>query len=67
MKSTYTLTLTEEQMAYIRTAVCNENMKRCIKAQACKKDGNQDGYEWQMNNRTIGHTVIDIIDAQREI
>lgn len=58
---TYTLELTKEQVEYLRMAVCDRNIKILTKALNCRRDGNIDGYEYQMNQREIGYKVLDII------
>ena len=62
----YMLNLTEEEMLYIRTALCNKNLKHTVKVQECRKNGDKLGEEFNMERHEIGANILNRIDSMRE-
>ena len=62
----YTLNLTEEELMYIRTALCNKNLKHTVNAYQCSKNGDKLGEEYNMKRHEIGHNILNRIDAMRD-
>jgi hypothetical protein len=62
----YTLNLTEEEMLYIRTALCNKNLKHTVKVQECRINGDKLGEEFNMERHEIGVNILNRIDSMRE-
>ncbi len=62
----YTLNMTEEEMLYIRRALCDRNLKMTSKVMRAREDKNTDGIEWAKNLREIGRGLIKMIDTIRE-
>jgi hypothetical protein len=62
----YMLNLTEEEMLYIRAALCNKNLKHTVKAIQCKREGDKTGEEFNMEHHEIGVNILNRIDSMRE-
>ena len=62
----YTLNLTEEELRYIRSALCDKNLKHTVKAFQCRKDCDRDGEAFNMERHDIGHNLLNRIDLMRE-
>lgn len=62
----YTMNLTEEELLYIRSALCDKNLKHTIKAIQAQKDGNKLAESYNMERHSIGHDLLNRIDSMRE-
>lgn len=62
----YTMNFTEEELLYVRTALCNKNIKHTTNAIQCRRNGDKTGEEYNMKRRNTGHNILDRIDAMRE-
>lgn len=63
---TYTFRFTEEEVAYIRRAVCDKNMHHCIRGLEGKDKGDSLAHSINMELRSIGHAILHIIDKTKE-
>lgn len=63
---TFTLNLTEDEILYIRSAICNKNLKHTVKMINCREDGNEDGERYQHERHEIGANLLHTIDGIRE-
>lgn len=63
---TYTFKFTEAEIDYIRRAVCDKNMHHCLRGLEAKDRGDTLSHEIHMDLRSIGHSIIHIIDKTRE-
>lgn len=61
----FALNLTEDELLYIRTALCDKNLKHVCKAIECRRSGNKDGEAFNMDRRDIGHNLLNKIDTIR--
>ena len=62
----YTLYLTEDEMMYIRRALCDKNLKHTTKAIECRRNGDEDGEQFNMERHDIGHRLLNKIDILRK-
>ena len=62
----YTFRFTEEEVAYIRKAVCVQNMKHCLRGLEAEAEGNALEHRVNMDLRSIGRGVLHIIDKTKE-
>ena len=63
----YTLNITEDEMLYIRKALCDKNLKHTCKAIECRRTGDNDGERFNMEHHDIGHNLLSKIDTLRGI
>ena len=61
----YQLNITEEEMLYIRKAICDKNLKHTCKAIDCKRTGDAVGEKFNMEHHDIGHNLLNKIDVIR--
>lgn len=61
----FTLTLTEDELMYIRAALCDKNLKHAVKFSQCLENGDKTGEEYNLERRAIGHNILASIDAMR--
>jgi len=59
----FTMNLTEDEMMYIRRALCDKNLKHTCKAIECRRNGDEDGEKFNMERHDIGHNLLNKIDA----
>ena len=62
----YTLYLTEDEMMYIRRALCDKNLNHTTKAIECRRNGDEDGEQFNMERHDIGHRLLNKIDILRK-
>ena len=62
----FTLTLTEDELMYIRTALCDKNLKHTVKYHQCQKSGDKTGEEYNLQRHEVGHNILANIDAMRD-
>lgn len=63
---TYTFRFTEEEVAYIRKAVCSQNMRHCLRGLEAETNGDVLGHRVNMDLRSIGHGILHVIDKTKE-
>lgn len=61
----FTLNLTEDEMMYIRTALCDKNLKHTCRAFECRRNQDKDGEQFNMERHAIGHKLLNMIDTLR--
>lgn len=59
-----TLVLTEAEALYLRSALCDRNLKCAVKMHRCEREGNHEGAEWQAQQRDTGHIILKALDNQ---
>lgn len=63
MTTTYTMSLKEDELLFIRKALCDKNMKHVIKALEYDRDGYEEGAQLQRLYRNIGNRLVKEIDS----